>query len=86
MCYIHIAALIAEYLKRRGKTTKCGEKSTCQNLINKLIHTMYLLVLNLINLSVLAVLIFTDISNDAVLLSFTFLSTPSSCLFYAQPG
>lgn len=47
---------------------------------------MYLLVLNLINLSVLAVLIFTDISNDAVLLSFTFLSTPSSCLFYAQPG
>ena len=40
MCYIHIAALIAEYLKRRGKTTMCGEKSTCQNLINKLINTL----------------------------------------------
>lgn len=47
---------------------------------------MYLLVLSLINLSILAVLIFTDISNDAVLLSFTFLSVPSSCFFYAQPG
>lgn len=40
----------------------------------------------LINLSVLAVLVFTDISNDAVLLSFTFLFMSSSCLFYAQPG
>ena len=37
---------IAEYLKRRGKMTMCGEKSTCQNLIDKLIHTMYLLALN----------------------------------------
>ena len=52
MCYIHIAALIAEYLKRRGKMTLWGEKfqkSVWQNLT----WNFSLFILNVINLSVL---------------------------------
>lgn len=45
MCYIHIAALIAEYLKRKGKITNLTREKKSRNKLK-----INLLILSFINL------------------------------------
>jgi hypothetical protein len=52
MCYIHIAALIAEYLKRKGKMLVAGGGGSPE--IHMLKLKINLLTLHLINLSYVA--------------------------------